>query len=116
MGSQPTFYLGRKLPRSKGTTRGKHSGSKTAHIRVAREGESIRTEVQDHGKGISPERLLEIQSHGAGVGIRGIRERIRQFHGEMKMESNGSGTSVIVSIPIPKEVRSADSEPLQATV
>jgi len=94
----------------------RHSGSKTAHIRVAREGESIRTEVQDHGKGISPERLLEIQSHGAGVGIRGIRERIRQFHGEMKMESNGSGTSVIVSIPIPKEVRSADSEPLQATV
>src|ERR1700680_723737 len=94
----------------------RHSGSKTAHIRVAREGESIRTEVQDHGKGISPERLLEIQSHGAGVGIRGIRERIRQFHGEMKMESNGSGTSVIVSIPIPKEVRAADSEPLQATV
>ncbi len=94
----------------------RHSGSKTAHIRVAREGESVRTEVRDHGKGISPERLLEIQSHAAGVGIRGIRERIRQFHGEMKMESNGSGTSVIVSIPIPKEVRSADSQPLQAAV
>jgi PAS domain S-box-containing protein len=94
----------------------RHSGSNTAVIRVAREGESIRTEVQDHGNGISPERLVEIQSYGSGVGIRGIRERIRQFHGEMKIESKGSGTSVIVSIPMPKETRSADSEPLQAAV
>ena len=86
----------------------RHSGSKTALIRVAYEGESVRTEVRDHGKGIPPERLLDIQSHGPGVGISGIRERIRQFHGEMKIESNGSGTSVIVSIPMPKEARSAD--------
>jgi two-component system, NarL family, sensor kinase len=79
----------------------RHSGSKTALIRVAREGESVRTEVRDHGKGMSPERLMEIQSRGSGLGIRGIRERIRQFHGEMKIESNDSGTSVIVSIPMP---------------
>ena len=79
----------------------RHSGSKTALIRVAREGESVRTEVRDHGRGIPPERLIEIQSHGSGVGIRGIRERIRQFHGEMKIQSNDSGTSVIVSIPTP---------------
>ena len=87
----------------------RHSGSKTALIRIGLEGESIRTQVQDHGKGISPERLLEIQSHGSGVGIMGIRERIRQFHGEMKIESNGSGTSVIVNIPMPKEDASADT-------
>jgi signal transduction histidine kinase len=94
----------------------RHSGSKTAFIRVAREGENVRAEVRDRGKGISPERLLEIQSHGSGVGIRGIRERIRQFHGEMRVESDGLGTSVIVSIPMPRETPSADSQPLQATV
>ncbi|HTU41976.1 MAG TPA: PAS domain S-box protein [Candidatus Aquilonibacter sp.] len=92
----------------------RHSGSKTALIRVTRKAESVRTEVQDQGRGISPERLVDIQSHRAGVGIRGIRERIRQVHGEMKIESNSSGTSVIVTIPMPKEARSADSEPLQA--
>jgi hypothetical protein len=32
----------------------------------------------------------------------------------MKIESNGSGTSVIVSIPMPKEASSGDSKPLQA--
>jgi PAS domain S-box-containing protein len=94
----------------------RHSGSKTALIRIVREGESVRTEVRDNGNGISPERLSEIRAHGAGVGIRGIRERIRQFHGEMKIESNGSGTSVIISIPIPEQNSSRDGEPLQAAV
>jgi two-component system NarL family sensor kinase len=94
----------------------RHSGSKTALIQVAREGESVRAEVQDNGNGISPERLSELEVHGSGVGIRGIRERIRQFNGEMKIESNGSGTSVIVRIPMPEGARSADSEPLQAAV
>jgi PAS domain S-box-containing protein len=92
----------------------RHSGSKTALIRMGREGESFRIEVQDHGHGIAPERLLEIQSHRSGVGIMGIQERIRQFHGEMKIESNASGTSVTVSIPLPKEEAFADGEPLQA--
>jgi PAS domain S-box-containing protein len=91
----------------------RHSDSKTALIRIGLEGEKIRIQVKDHGKGISPERMLEIQSHGSGVGIMGIRERIRQFHGEMKLESNGSGTSVIVTIPIPKEHASIDGAPFQ---
>lgn len=93
----------------------RHSGSKTALIRVAREGGSVRAEVQDTGNGISPERLSDIRARG-GVGIRGIRERVRQFHGEMKIESNGSGTSVIVSIPIPDEARSPDNEQLRVAV
>jgi PAS domain S-box-containing protein len=92
----------------------RHSGSKTALIRIGLEGQSIRIQVLDHGKGISPERLLDIQSHGSGVGIMGIQERIRHFHGEMKIESNASGTSVIVSIPLPKKDPLADSEPLLA--
>jgi PAS domain S-box-containing protein len=94
----------------------RHSSSKTALIKIGREAENVRAEVRDQGKGILPERMLEIQSHGSGVGIRGIRERIRLFHGEMKIESNASGTSVIVSIPIPREPNPADSEPLQAAV
>ncbi|HEY4762210.1 MAG TPA: PAS domain S-box protein [Candidatus Sulfotelmatobacter sp.] len=94
----------------------RHSGSKTALIRIARNQDGIRTEVRDQGKGISPERLLEIQSHGSGVGIMGMRERMRQFHGEMRIESNGSGTSVIVIIPMPKRGPAANSEHLQAAV
>lgn len=94
----------------------RHSGSQTALIRIVREGESIRIEVQDTGIGIPPERLLEIQTHGSGVGIMGIRECLRQFHGEIKIESNSSGTCVIANIPIPKEIHSGNGDSLPSAV
>lgn len=77
----------------------RHSGSKTAVIRIAREADEIYAEVQDHGKGISPERLAEIQSHGAGVGITGMRERVRQSHGELTIDSNVLGTKITATFP-----------------
>ena len=94
----------------------RHAESKTASIRVAREKGSIRIEVRDEGKGISPQRLAEIQTQGSGVGIGGIRERLRRFHGEMQIESNGLGTVVSATMPIPDEARQTHIEPLQAAV
>lgn len=94
----------------------RHAESNTAWIQVAREKAGVCIEVRDEGKGISRERLAEIQSRGCGVGIGGIRERLRRFHGEMKIESNGSGTTVSATIPIPNEAPLADFEPLQAAV
>jgi signal transduction histidine kinase len=78
----------------------RHSGSKTASIRVDREDNSIRVKVEDHGSGMSPERLGEIQSHGTGVGIRGMRERVRHFHGDLTIESDAYGTRVCASLPL----------------
>jgi len=77
----------------------RHSGSKTAVIRIARESDKIYAEVQDHGKGISQERLAEIQSQGVGVGIRGMRERVRQSHGELTIDSNALGTKITAVFP-----------------
>jgi PAS domain S-box-containing protein len=91
----------------------RHSGSKTAEIRVFVKGGSLCVEVTDEGKGIPPERLAEIRTAGSGVGIRGMQERLRQFGGELSIESNGSGTSAIVSIPVPKEVPATEPEPFQ---
>lgn len=59
-------------------------------------------EIRDTGKGMSPERLTEIQSAGSGVGIRGMRERLRQFEGEIKIESDGTGTRIFATIPLPQ--------------
>lgn len=68
-------------------------------------------DVRDEGRGMPAERLSEIQSRGSGVGIRGMRERVRQFSGEMSIESGGSGTRVHITIPIPKKesLEKADS-------
>jgi len=78
----------------------RHSGSKTARIRIEREGNNIHLEVEDKGRGMSPERLAEIQSQGTGVGIRGMRERVRHFRGDLVIESNGSGTKVYATLPL----------------
>ncbi len=97
----------------------RHSDSKTASIRMARESSQITLDIRDEGKGISPERLAEIRSGRSGVGIRGMQERLRQFEGTMNIESGSSGTRIFVTIPIPKTTLSEEqskTEPLQAAV
>jgi PAS domain S-box-containing protein len=80
----------------------RHSGSRTAVIRIFREPDKIYAEVQDHGRGMPPERFAEIQSEsaGVGVGIRGMRERVRQAHGELIVDSNALGTTITAIFPI----------------
>jgi signal transduction histidine kinase len=94
----------------------RHSGSKTADIRIAREKRQIAVEIQDCGQGMSAQRLAEIQSGGSGVGIRGIRERLSQFAGEMKIEYDSTGTRVLVSIPVSKSVVEEEPTSLQTAV
>jgi PAS domain S-box-containing protein len=78
----------------------RHSGSKTALIRIAREADKISVEVQDRGKGMSKERFAEVQSQVVGVGIRGMKERARQSHGELTIDSDASGTKITAIFPV----------------
>ncbi len=97
----------------------RHSESETASIRIAREPNQISLVIRDQGKGMSPARLAEIQSGRSGVGIGGMRERLRQFEGIMKIESDSSGTRIFATIPLPKSASPEDkskTEALQASV
>lgn len=78
----------------------RHSRSKTATIRLTQNRTTVAVEIEDRGKGIDGEKLVEIHSHGSGVGIRGMRERVRLAKGEMKIESNGKGTKISVVFPV----------------
>jgi len=82
----------------------RHSHSKSAQIRLRRENDMLRLEVQDHGRGITAKRLAEIQAGGSGVGIRGMRERVHQLNGNMNVTSSRSGTVVAVDLPITEPV------------
>lgn len=84
----------------------RHSGSKTALIRIRRDDIRVLIEVRDEGKGISPEKLIEIQHRGSGVGLRGLRERLRHFDGTLTIESKGQGTRVFASLEIPRHPES----------
>jgi signal transduction histidine kinase len=91
----------------------RHSESETASIRIVRESNQIILDIRDQGKGMSPARLAEIQLGRSGVGISGMRERLRQFEGTMSIESNSSGTRIFATIPLPEDQSKA--EPVQAT-
>jgi PAS domain S-box-containing protein len=85
----------------------RHSGSKTAQIQVAREPDKIYVEVQDQGQGMSPKRIAEARSKGVGVGITGMRERVRQLDGELVVESDAGGTRITATFPHAKLATSA---------
>lgn len=79
----------------------RHSGSRSAAIRLSRKGGQIIMEVEDEGHGISPDEFADINSGAAaGVGLRGMRERIKDFGGELEVISSEQGTKVRAIIPV----------------
>ena len=47
----------------------RHSAAKNAVMRIERANDNLAVEVSDDGKGMSAEKLIEVQSAGSGVGI-----------------------------------------------
>jgi PAS domain S-box-containing protein len=80
----------------------RHSESSTALVRIDRSPREITLLVEDEGKGIPAEIQSKISSGElTGVGLRGMRERVRQFGGHLDVRSNGHGTRVMAVLPIP---------------
>lgn len=78
----------------------RHSGSETAEIGITRSPDQVSLEIKDQGKGISDEKLAALNECAPGVGIRGMRERVRHLNGEMKVYSTSPGTTVTIRLPI----------------
>jgi signal transduction histidine kinase len=49
---------------------------------------------------MSRERFEEVQAQAVGVGIRGMKERVRQCHGELTIDSNALGTKITAIFPV----------------
>jgi PAS domain S-box-containing protein len=79
-----------------------HSGSKKAHIHLnCRERQALLT-VADEGRGLPPG-LLERGGQGGaklGVGISGMRERIRQLGGKFEIDTGSKGTTLRAIVPL----------------
>jgi len=76
-------------------------------VRGRRQGNIVSLEIGDNGKGMSPEVLASLTGSVAqvGVGIRGMRERARQLGGKFRIKSDGTGTTIIVAMPIRESSR-----------
>jgi signal transduction histidine kinase len=85
----------------------RHSGSKTATIKLLRNAESVSLEIHDQGRGIPDEKLAQIRAQRSGVGLTGMWERVRHFDGVMDIQSNPSGTTISISLPATTKSQSA---------
>ncbi len=79
----------------------RHSGAKRVWIRLEVNAEAIHLEIRDDGRGMpvdasgSPLRSSRL----AGVGIAGMRERLRQFGGKLYVDSGREGTLIKAVLP-----------------
>jgi PAS domain S-box-containing protein len=79
----------------------RHSGSSTAAISLYRDDNRIVIQVQDQGKGMSPEKQKTLATPGqGGVGFVGMRERVRQLGGSLEVQSGNSGTTVRATLKV----------------
>jgi PAS domain S-box-containing protein len=73
-----------------------HSQSKTASIRLTKDPHQIVLTVADAGRGIPPDVLERASAYAPelGVGIPGMRERMRELGGRLEVSSGRQGTTV----------------------
>jgi PAS domain S-box-containing protein len=91
----------------------RHSGSDKAVICLRSDASSVSLQVSDQGRGIDKANVGagNGKTPRLGVGILGMRERMKQLGGNLDIVSRSSGTTVRATIPVGTEARLASSNP-----
>jgi signal transduction histidine kinase len=79
----------------------RHSGARHGRVGVVADNGNIRLTVIDDGKGIDPE-IIQLRPDSIGVGIGGMRQRVTELGGSLRLENANPGTIVEVVIPVGK--------------
>jgi PAS domain S-box-containing protein len=84
----------------------RHSGAKNGTVSVVDKDGSIMVTIRDDGKGIE-ERVVQLRPESVGIGIGGMRQRVRELGGKLRLANANPGTIVEVVIPVrrPETVR-----------
>ena len=89
----------------------RHSGAQKGWVTLTQNDHQIVVTVRDNGKGIE-ESVAELQPDSIGMGIGGMRQRVKEFGGELRMENIHPGT--LVEVIIPSNSYSAAEAPVTA--
>jgi signal transduction histidine kinase len=79
-----------------------HAGSPNAEVAVRLLPNSVEMRVRDYGKGMSQIVLERFESGTGdlGLGISGMRERVRELGGKLEVQSDSAGTLIVASLPV----------------
>ncbi|MGA8441440.1 MAG: CHASE3 domain-containing protein [Candidatus Sulfotelmatobacter sp.] len=85
----------------------RHAKSAKAEIRLEAFPEKVVLRVKDYGKGIPQELLTGFRTRGTsfGIGLTGMRERVRELGGRLDIQSSAVGTQISVILPLSPAVR-----------
>lgn len=72
----------------------RHSGSVTATVQISYDGQILRLQIADQGRGIPA------GMDRSGVGLGSMRERARLLKGQLVIETGSIGTTVKVELPV----------------
>jgi two-component system, NarL family, sensor kinase len=79
----------------------KHAGRGEARLAVQRHPDRIELEIADDGRGFDVAQALSPEGGAAGLGLRGIRDRVEMFSGRFSIESApGRGSRLRVVVPL----------------
>lgn len=76
----------------------RHADAHNASVSLAKRGEEIFLAVRDDGKGISDD-LASFRPGSMGVGVAGMRQRVKEFGGQLKLQNAHPGCLVEVVFP-----------------
>lgn len=84
----------------------RHSACTQAEVRFTRLPDRAVLEIQDFGRGLPQEVMERFQrtGTGSGVGLAGIRERIKELGGDFKIISASTGTMLRATVPLAAEM------------
>ncbi|HEY6467092.1 MAG TPA: histidine kinase [Candidatus Acidoferrales bacterium] len=80
----------------------RHAHSPSVDVRFIIDATEATLEVKDYGKGIEPDVLTRLNHNGTGtgIGLAGMRERLRELGGRLQVESGANGTLIRAMIPV----------------
>jgi len=76
----------------------RHSGARNGVVSLIQKEGTILVTVQDDGKGIE-EQVIQLRPESVGVGIGGMRQRVTELGGSLRLSNANPGTIVEVIIP-----------------
>ena len=76
----------------------RHSGAGNGWVTLIRQDSQLVITVRDDGKGIDKS-VAEYRHGSIGVGIGGMRQRVKEFGGVLRLENTNPGMRVEVTIP-----------------
>lgn len=90
----------------------RHSGAKKGWVGLMQDEHSLTVTIRDDGKGVD-ENVAKLRTGSLGVGIGGMRQRAKEFGGDLRVSNINPGT--LVEVIIPASNQGANPQPEQAT-